>query len=252
LNNLIAAYVNPIKGRNSIHKSSQTSKRTQIVSSNQYEQDLLIAAQEGDIEAYEDLQRLLEPDIRRFVQRKIFDAYAVDDVLQDVFLAFYQNLSRIQPVENLRPYIFRIARNKAYDDLRKLERNSDVSLDDEPVQMRVSFTEAQHQPKPDDLSHWMLLHIEVQAAIEQLPDNQREALLLYSEEQMSYAEIADVMDCSIGTVKSRLFYAKKALRGLMKMETLAVLDEEFGNAPVKKTKVTGTDPEKAEETYERA
>lgn len=253
LNNPRRLRVNHIKGRNI---QSTITKRTQIVSSNQYEQDLLRAAQEGDMEAYEDLQRLLEPDIRRFVQRKIYDPYTVDDILQDVFLAFYQNLSRIEPVENLRPYIFRIARNKCYDDLRKLERNGDVSLDDEPVQMRVSFTEAQHQPKPDDLSHWMLLHIEVQAAIEQLPDNQREALLLYSEEQMSYAEIADVMDCSIGTVKSRLYYAKKALRGLMKMETLAVLDEEFGTAPLKKTKSAGTETagieEKEEEQYERA
>lgn len=192
-----------------------------------YEQELLLAAQEGDLEAYEELQGLLEADIRRYVQRKIYDSYAVDDILQEIFLAFYQNLHRIDPIENLRPYIFRIARNKCYDDLRKLERNSDVSLDDEPVQMRVSFTEAQHQPKPDDLTHWMLLHLEVQAAIEQLPENQRETLVLYSEEQMSYAEIAEIMDCSIGTVKSRLYYAKKNLRGLMKQDTLAVLDEEF-------------------------
>jgi RNA polymerase sigma-70 factor (ECF subfamily) len=199
----------------------------QIVSDHFYEQELLLAAQEGDLEAYEELQGLLEADIRRYVQRKIYDSYAVDDILQEIFLAFYQNLHRIDPIENLRPYIFRIARNKCYDDLRKLERNSDVSLDDEPVQMRVSFTEAQHQPKPDDLTHWMLLHLEVQAAIEQLPENQRETLVLYSEEQMSYAEIAEIMDCSIGTVKSRLYYAKKNLRGLMKQDTLAVLDEEF-------------------------
>lgn len=220
---------------------------------NEYEQSLLAAAQAGDMQAYEDLQRLLEPDIRRFIQRKIYDPYTVDDIVQEVFLAFYQNLERIYPIENLRPYLFRIARNKCYDDLRKLERNGDVSLDDEPVQMRVSFTEAQHQPKPDDLSHWMLLHIEVQAAIEQLPDNQREALMLYSEEQMSYAEIADIMECSIGTVKSRLYYAKKALRGLMKAETIAVLDEEFGAAPksVKKTKVTTTESLEEEESYER-
>lgn len=196
-----------------------------------YEQELLLAAQEGDLDAYEELQGLLEPDIRRYIQRKIYDSYTVDDIMQDVFLAFYQNLQRIDPVENLRPYIFRIARNKCYDDLRKLEKNADVSLDDDPVQMRVSFNEAQHQPKPDDLTHWMLLHLEVQAAIEQLPDNQREALVLYSEEQMSYAEIAEIMDCSIGTVKSRLYYAKKNLRGLMNQETLAVLDEEFAETP---------------------
>lgn len=192
-----------------------------------YEQVLLEAAQAGDIDAYEELQILLEPDIRRFVSRKIYDLFTVDDVVQDVFLAFYQNMHRIDPVENLRPYIFRIARNKCYDDLRKLERNENISLDEEPVRMRVSFTESSNQPKPDDVTHWMLLHMEVQEAIAQLPETQREALILYSEDQMTYAEIADIMDCSIGTVKSRLYYAKKNLRGLMNPETLAVLDDEF-------------------------
>lgn len=196
-----------------------------------YEQLLLEAAQEGDIEAYEELQLLLEPDIRRFVQRKIYDPFTVDDVIQEVFLSFYQNMHRIDPVENLRPYIFRIARNKCYDDLRKFQHNEDVSLDDEPVRARVSFTESGNQLKPDDAAHWMLLHIEVQEAIAQLPETQRETLVLYSEEQMTYAEIADIMDCSIGTVKSRLYYAKKNLRGLMNPETLSVIDGEFDDTP---------------------
>lgn len=196
-----------------------------------YEQLLLEAAQDGDIDSYEELQLLLEPDIRRFVQRKIYDAFTVDDVIQEVFLSFYQNMHRIDPVENLRPYIFRIARNKCYDDLRKFQRNEDVSLDDEPVRARVSFTESGNQLKPDDVTHWMLLHIEVQEAIAQLPETQRETLVLYSEEQMTYAEIADIMDCSIGTVKSRLYYAKKNLRGLMNPETLSVIDDEFDDTP---------------------
>lgn len=217
-----------------------------------YEQSLLEAAQEGDIEAYEELQILLEPDIRRFVQRKINDPYTVDDVIQEVFLAFYQNMYRINPVENLRPYIFRIARNKCYDDLRKFQRNENVSLDDDPVRTRVSFTEASSQPKPDDLTHWMLLHMEVQAAIAQLPETQRETLVLYSEEQMTYAEIADIMDCSIGTVKSRLYYAKKNLRGLMNPETLSVLDDEFDDTPKtpKKTATQSTNSEESELTEE--
>lgn len=216
-----------------------------------YEQVLLSAAQLGDIDAYEELQILLEPDIRRFIQRKIYDSYTVDDVLQEVFLAFYQNMHRIDPIENLRPYIFRIARNKCYDDLRKLERNENVSLDDEPVRMRVSFTEASTQPKPDDLTHWMLLHMEVQEAMAQLPENQREALILYSEEQMTYAEIADIMDCSIGTVKSRLYYAKKNLRGLMNPETLTVLDDEFDTTP-KVAKKKSIDSDESELTEEES
>ncbi len=219
-----------------------------------YEQLLLEAAQEGDIDSYEELQLLLEPDIRRFVQRKIYDPYTVDDVVQEVFLSFYQNMHRIDPVENLRPYIFRIARNKCYDDLRKVQRNENISLDEEPVQARVSFTEAGNQPKPDDLTHWMLLHMEVKEAIARLPETQRETLVLYSEEQMTYAEIADIMDCSIGTVKSRLYYAKKNLRGLMNPETLSVIDDEFDDTPKtpKKNTITKGDvtPDNEEERNE--
>lgn len=215
-----------------------------------YEQLLLEAAQDGDLEAYEELQILLEPDIRRFIKRKIYDPYTVDDIVQEVFLAFYQNMYRINPVENLRPYIFRIARNKCYDDLRKLERNENVSLDDEPTRMRVSFTEAGNQPKPDDVTHWMLLHMEVKEAIAQLPENQREALILYSEEQMTYAEIADIMDCSIGTVKSRLYYAKKNLRGLMNPQTLEVLDSEFDDTPKQPKNDNDNNEEQNEVSYE--
>ncbi|MCA9912210.1 MAG: RNA polymerase sigma factor, partial [Anaerolineae bacterium] len=162
-----------------------------------FEEQLLYAAQQGDQDAYAELQLLLESDIRRYIRRKINDPYTVDDIVQETFLAFYQSLHRIDPLSNLRPYLFRIARNKCFDDLRKLERNADISLDDEPVQVRVSFTEAHHQPRPDDITHWMLLHLEVQEAIEQLPDSQREALQLYSEEQMTYAEIAEIMGCSV-------------------------------------------------------
>lgn len=213
------------------------------MSNDSYEQQLLRDAQEGDTDAYEELQLLLEPDVRRYVQGKIYDPYVVDDVLQEVFLSFYQHLARIQPVENLRPYIFRIARNKCYDDLRRLERHNDVSLDDEPVQVRVSFTEAHHQPKPDDMTHWMLLHLEVLQAIEQLPDVQRETLMLFSEEQLTYGEIAEIMEVSIGTVKSRLYYAKKNLRGLLRPETADVLDAEFGKTPKKKNILAAEDEE---------
>lgn len=198
-----------------------------------YEQQLLRDAQDGDGDAYAELQQLLEPDLRRFVQRKIYDPYTVDDVLQETYIAFYRHFKRIDPVENLRPYVFRIARNKCYDALRKVQRRGDdVSLDDDPVRLRVSYTEAHRTPRPDDVTHWLLLHLEVEEAMANLADNQRETLLLYSEEGLSYAEIADVMECSIGTVKSRLYYAKKNLRGLLRPQMLAVLDSEFSNAPI--------------------
>ncbi len=192
------------------------------------ESQLLLAAQAGDMDACEILLLRLDPDIRRFVRRLINHVETEDDIVQEVMIAFYQNLQRINPVDTLRPYIFRIARNRCYDELRRSGRGENMSLDDEPVELHISFTEAHKQPAPDDITHWLLLGMEVRNALDHLPEVQRQTLLLYSEEGMSYSEIADIMEVSIGTVKSRLYYAKKNLRGCLRPETLDVLDDEFG------------------------
>lgn len=190
------------------------------------ETDLLIAAQDGDLEAFEQLQKQLQPPIRRFVQRLISNDDMADDIVQEVFISLYWHMGRIQPPENLRPYLFRMARNRCYDELRRNGRNPSVPLEDEPTNhLWVSFTEP--AAKPDDVTYWLLLHLEVREAIDRLPDLQRQALILYAEENLSYAEIAEVMETNIGTIKSRLFHAKKTLRGLLRPETLAALAQEF-------------------------
>jgi RNA polymerase sigma-70 factor (ECF subfamily) len=82
---------------------------------------------------------------------------------------------------------------------------------------------------PDEAAHWLLLHLEVQEAIDRLPELHRQALILYAEENLSYSEIAEVMNTSVGTVKSRMHYAKRILRGLLRSETLSALEAEFGS-----------------------
>lgn len=185
---------------------------------------LLLQAKEGDYDAYESLHNRLENPIRRFVRRLIGDVAEVDDVVQDTLISLYTNMHRIDPPENLRPYVFRIARNRCYDTLRKQGRFNQESLDDDVVNMRVSFNAHQQTQKPEDVTHWLLLYLEVQEAIDLLPELQRQALILFSEESLSYAEIAEIMDVSLGTVKSRLFHAKRTLRRLLNPETLKAIE----------------------------
>lgn len=194
------------------------------------EHTLLMEAQEGDTFAFDQLHLTLEPVITRFVRRLVGAGQHVDDIVQEVFFTLFKNLDAIDPPEKLRPYLFRVARHRCYDLLRKQGRYDLLSLDDEPVNVRVSFT-SQHSIAPDEATHWLLLQMEVQEAMDQLPEHQRQALILYSEEEMSYAEIAEVMDVSIGTVKSRLFHAKKNLRGLLKPETLLAITQELSDKP---------------------
>lgn len=202
------------------------------------EHELLQLAQQGDDDAFEQLHAALAPGIGRFVRRLIGEGQEAEDIVQDTMMALYLNLNRIEPVEKLRPYVFRIARNRCYDILRRNGRYEEVSIDDDgddPFRVRVSFEIADERATPpDEIAHWLLLQLEVREAIDTLPELQRQTLMLFAEEGLTYAEIADVMSVSIGTIKSRLFHAKRGLRARLKPETLDAimesLDEEGDDA----------------------
>ena len=189
------------------------------------EDALLARALTGDDMAYGALVLRLEPTVRRFVRRLIGQSWAEDDIVQDVFMSLYQHLDRIDPALGVRPYVFRMARNRSYDELRRLGRYETVPIEEEPVEgySAVSALEAP-DAQPDDAAHWLMLQLEVREAMERLPEPQRQALILFAEEELSYAEIAEVLGTNIGTVKSRLFHAKKTLRRLLRPETVQAIE----------------------------
>ncbi|MCU0499123.1 MAG: sigma-70 family RNA polymerase sigma factor [Anaerolineae bacterium] len=190
-----------------------------------YQIGLLACAQAGDAEAFDQLQLNLESEVRRFI-RRLIGHDDCDDLLQEVFITLYKHLDQIDPPEKLRPFLFRVARQRCYDELRRRGRYDLVTIDDDPILEWASFEEGVTS-RPEDLAHWLLLHLEVRETIERLPEVQRQALILYAEEGFSYAEIAEVMNTSLGTVKSRIYYAKRALRTLLRPEVLQALDSEF-------------------------
>jgi RNA polymerase sigma-70 factor, ECF subfamily len=195
------------------------------------EQELLRQANAGDYLAFEELHQSLEPDVARFVRRLIGPGQESEDVVQDTFIALYKHMARIDPPGMLRPYVFRIARNRCYDILRRQGRYEEVSIDedeDDPVKVCISFDLAdQAGAPPEEAAQWLLLYVEVKEAIDSLPEMQRQSLILYAEEGMTYAEIAEVMGVSIGTIKSRLFHAKRNLRERLSDDTLRLISEEL-------------------------
>ncbi|MDX1994346.1 MAG: RNA polymerase sigma factor [bacterium] len=189
-----------------------------------YNDDFLQIVASGDHEAYQELWQVLEPLLRRFVRRLIGHAEAVDDVMQDVSIALYHNLHRIKPIENIRPYAFGVARNFCYEELRRQQRRPTMQMDEEEIdRAQVSEREAL-----DDDAEWMALYKEVQQAIDRLPEPHRQTMILFYEEEFSQAEIALMMNTSVGTVKSRLHYARRALKGLLSPDTLSTLNIAFG------------------------
>lgn len=185
---------------------------------------LLEKAQAGDWDAFEQLLLGLMDRLQGFAMHLLgWNHPAVEDIVQNTCIALFHNLARLD-AQTLIPFVFRVVRNQAYDHLRKQHRFFSIdSQDDFDLNMASHFdTESDAQ--------WRLLYVEVQTAINQLPELQRQTLLLYAEYDLSYAEIADVMSTQLGTVKSRLFHAKQTLRRLVSPEILDALD----TSPTKK------------------
>lgn len=156
--------------------------------------------------AFTQLRHLLEPRIRRFVCRLIGYTGHEDDIIQDVFLALYLNLERMTPPEKLLPFVYRVARNRSYDLLRKYHRHPEEDLAPHADYLPEAHLTA------EDHTHWLVIYEDVRCAIDDLPTLQRQTMILYAEEHLSYAEIAEVMNTEIGTVKSRMYHARRALR----------------------------------------
>ncbi len=192
------------------------------------ESDLLRALQAGDEDAFVLIMQRLESPLRRYIRRLIGDTDAGDDIVQDVFFTLYRKCDRIDARRGLRPYLFRMARNRCYDELRRQGRFQSVSLDDDAEGQAFSLAETLPDPAEptEELAHWLFIQLVVREAMEKLPENQRQALILYAEEQMSYAEIAVATNTNAGTVRSRLSHARKTLRRLVPPWVLAELDND--------------------------
>ena len=192
------------------------------------EDDLLRRAQAGDEDAFGVILYKMEAPLRRFVRRLIGKSDAEDDIVQDVFIALYRKLDDVDADQGLKPYLYRMVRNRAYDELRKQGRYHIYSLDAEPTEAYASFeTIPAENDEPEEVAHWLMIQLEVREAMERLPESQRQALILFAEEGLTYAEIAEAMNTSLGTIKSRLFHAKQNLRRLVRPEVLQALDNEF-------------------------
>jgi RNA polymerase sigma factor (sigma-70 family) len=188
-------------------------------------------------DSFDALQTALEPGIRRFIRRLLGqygDPLAVDDLTQETFIALYRRLKAEQvglDRESVQPYAYGIARHLVYAEMRRVRRYG-LGLADDHDQIGGDTETlggyavvADPSEAPEDAAHWLMLTMQVRAAIDRLPEAQRLVLILYSEEGLGYEEIARITGVNVGTVASRLHYAKRTLRGLLPPETLAAISE---------------------------
>lgn len=176
---------------------------------------LLTKAQQNGRTAFDLLQRSMEPRLRRFVTRLVGNGDHVRDIVQDTFLALYIRLERIASEEHLWPFVFRVARNLCYDELRRQNRFEIIAVSHGSEQSDGSHVPVAAGRRADEMAHWVMAVSVVKDAVDRLPEAQRQTLILHFEEDLTYEQTAEAMGVDIGTVKSRIHHARRNLRDLL-------------------------------------
>jgi len=176
------------------------------------DQVIVRRVQAGDKAAFNLLVRKYQYKVANLVSRYVYDSSEVEDVTQDVFIKAYRALGGFRGESAFYTWLYRIAINTAKNFLVAQSRrppNTDVDAQDaEIVDAGVGLRDI-GTPESNVLTKELAQR--VTRAVEQLPEDLRTAIMLREMEGLSYEEIAMVMDCPIGTVRSRIFRAREAI-----------------------------------------
>lgn len=176
----------------------------------QSEWSLIVRCRAGSAAAYEPLVRRYEADGLALAGALLGDADEAQDAVQDAFVKAYRSLNRLAEGSEFGPWFSRILRNLCLDRLRSAPRRSRVKWDEAAVD-RVAWSE----PAGSVVIEQEQLAAVVQRALDRLSVEHRDVLVLKEIEGLSYAAIAGMTNTSPGTVGSRLFHARAALRKIM-------------------------------------
>jgi len=175
------------------------------------EEELVAAAQRGELPAFNQLILRYQSLAYNVAYRIVGDTDAAADATQDAFLKAYRAL-RSYRGGSFKAWLLRIVANTCYDALRARKRRPATSLDDLAVAPEHARQMINGREGPEDWALRQELSRVIQAGIATLPPDQRTAVVLADIQGLSYQEIATVMGCSLGTVKSRLSRGRAKLR----------------------------------------
>jgi RNA polymerase sigma-70 factor (ECF subfamily) len=184
--------------------------QTVLIAANDLE--LIRRAQTGDREAFCDLVRLYRTGVINVIYRMSGSVDLAEDAAQQAFLSAWRHLSSYQPRASFRGWLYRIAVNAALDLLRREKPSVDIDL----LPIPAPGADPERRVEQRERSQ------RVRQAVLSLPEASRAVLILREYETMSYEEIATALDIPVGTVMSRLSYARKLLTERLKGELEAV------------------------------
>ena len=177
---------------------------------------LIERVKQGDVRAFEMLVVKYQRRIERLIGRMVRDVDLVPDIAQETFIRAYRAIPQFRGESAFYTWLYRIAVNTAKKSLVELKRDpviTEAALaardeDDETSRVENELSDGE---TPDAVLASKEIATAVNAAIEALSDDLRQAITLREIEGLSYEEIAELMNCPIGTVRSRIFRAREAI-----------------------------------------
>ncbi len=181
------------------------------------EAELVRRARHGDLGAYDDLVRRYQERIYATIYHMTSNHEDANDLAQEAFIKAFQALRSFKGGSSFYTWVYRIAVNKTINFLKQRKNKAQLSLDD------LDFN-AEHDPDlvalisektPRREANLSELQEKLNAAMQRLSEPHRLVVTLHDVQGLSHEEIADIMDCNIGTVRSRLFYARQQLQAYL-------------------------------------
>ncbi len=174
---------------------------------------------EGCISGDQRCQRLLfrqhRQSVYSLVYRILGPGFDVDDIIQQVFIKVFKSLPSFKGLSSLDTWIYRITSKVCTDQLRKKYRKRQLDIIDGSDEM-IDYVAAPSKYNPDKNMEHQELSKQVFEALEKLSVEKKTVVVMFEMEQMSLEQIADILDLPVGTVKSRLFHARRDLERFLK------------------------------------
>lgn len=176
------------------------------------DEDLIRKIKKGDMESFNELVRRYETKIYSVAYRFMGNHADAGDLAQETFIRMYQALPGFRGESSFSTWLYRIAANACRDELRKRQRRRSISMDELIENSPASVPVAAGNDSPEEVLQRNETQRHVQECLNRLSDDHRLVLVMREIQGLSYEEIAEVLNCSLGTVKSRISRARNALK----------------------------------------
>lgn len=180
---------------------------------NSEEMDLISRCKQGDQDAFKEIFNQYQKKVYRIAYGVVRQREDALDIVQEVFIKLFRSIKNFKGKSNFYTYLYRMVMNTAIDHIRRSRYKIQTSSIDEDGGFQLSEEAVK---RPDHILIHKELEERVRIAMEKLPPDQRAALIFREVEGLSYQEIAETMECSVGTVMSRLHYGRKRIQEFLK------------------------------------